>query len=170
MELDELYPTTPWPSRSSSPFKVKVASKGKLRGGFWPPWGDPISTKFGGHIGNEPRYGNAKVCKNRSKGSQWGWGQSFWGTPFVRHFEQNPKIFFSRYCTHICTRQFLIALGKPIFAFLSTFGGTAPQRPPISGFFALLPKFGAKWRHSRCRYASVLHIIGKSAKNRTKRH
>ena len=170
MELDELYPMTSWPSRSRSPFEVKVTSKEKFLEGFWPPWGNPIPTKFGGHIGNDPRYGNAKGCKNRSKGSQWGWGQSFWGTPTVDQLHPIPINFFSRRGTHICPRHFYNPTWSPICAFHVTFGDTTPRRPPISGFFALLSKFGAKWRHSRCRYASVLYIIGKNVKNRTKRH
>ena len=134
MELDELYPTTPWPSRSRSPFEVKVTSKEKLRGGFWPPWGDPISTKFGGHIGNDPRYGNAKGCKNRSKGSHWGWGQSFWGTLSINQIHWNPVICFLRYCTHICTRQFYNKIESLKRHSMQLWEIQPPKDPPFPGF------------------------------------
>ena len=134
MELDELYPMTPWPSRSRSPFEVKVTSNKKLRGGFWPPWGNPISTKFGGHIGNDLRYRNAKGCKNRSKGSQWGWGQSFWGTLSLRHFQRNPAFCFLRYCTHICTRQFYNKIESLKRRFMQVSEIQPPKDPPFPDF------------------------------------
>ena len=133
MELDELYRMTPWPSRSRSPFEVKVTSKKKLWGDFWPPLGDSISTKFSGKIGNKSRNGNVKGCKIGSKRSQWGWGQSFWGTPLGDQIHWNPVLNFREFYLRV-QKTILRAIREFEAAFHATLEDTAPKDPHFRVF------------------------------------
>ena len=90
-----------------------------------------------GTLGITPAIEVLKVAKNRSKGSQWGWGQSFWGTLSLRHFEQNPAFCFLRYYTHICTRQFHTKIESLKRRSMQLLEIRLPKDPPFSGFSRL---------------------------------
>ena len=87
-------------------------------------------TKFGGNLGNDLRYRNAKGCNIGSKGLQWGWGQSFRDTPFVDHFQQNSVIFLHSIAPKYAEDNFSLRWGSR-FSHSSLVREIRPPKDPL---------------------------------------